>query len=78
MLSIEAVYANLTGTLAGSQITAASFEQVSDGELESTLAAITGFQRMVEAHLALGAAVLARRSAPELGQSGLARLSARV
>ncbi|RNE56785.1 hypothetical protein EEJ31_13175, partial [Cryobacterium tepidiphilum] len=72
MLSIEAVYTGLTGTLAGHALTAASFDQVPDAELEATMAVMTAHQRMVEAHVALGAAALAKRSAPELGQNGLA------
>jgi len=71
--TIDGVFAELTGSLARSGISAASFAELSDDESETTHRAIARLSREVATYLALSAANVAARSDWQLGREGLAR-----
>jgi len=71
--TIEGVFVGLTGSLARSNIAAASFAELSDDESENTHRAIARHMREVSKTFALSAANVAARSDWTLGREGLAR-----
>jgi len=71
--TIDGVFVGLTGSLARSNISAASFAELSDDESENTHRAIARLSREVAVYLALSAANVAARSDWQLGREGLAR-----
>jgi len=71
--TIDGVFVELTGSLARSGISAASFAELSDDESENTHRAIARLSREVATYLALSAANVAARSDWQLGREGLAR-----
>jgi len=73
MTTIEGVFAGLTGSLARSNISAASFAELSDDQSENTHRAIARHMREVSKAFALSAANVAARSDWQLGREGLAR-----
>jgi len=70
---MDGVFAGLTGSLARSNISAASFAELSDDQSETTHRAIARLSREVATYLALSAANVAARSDWQLGREGLAR-----
>jgi len=73
MTTIDGVFVELTGALARSGISAASFAELSDDQSESTHRAIARLSREVATYYALSAANVAARSDWQLGREGLAR-----
>ncbi|TDW31458.1 DUF222 domain-containing protein [Cryobacterium psychrophilum] len=71
--TIDGVFVDLTGSLARSGISAASFAELSDDESENTHRAIAQLAREVAKYVALSAANVASRSDWALGREGLAR-----
>jgi len=71
--TIDGVFVELTGSLARSGISAASFAELSDDQSETTHRAIARLSREVATYLALSAANVASRSDWTLGREGLAR-----
>jgi len=71
--TIEGVFVGLTGSLARSNIAAASFAELSDDQSENTHRAIAQHVREVAKYYALSAANVAARSDWQLGREGLAR-----
>jgi len=71
--TIEGVFVGLTGALARSNISAASFAELSDDQSENTHRAIARHMREVSKTFALSAANVATRSDWTLGREGLAR-----
>jgi len=71
--TIDGVFVDLTGSLARSGISAASFVELSDDQSENTHRAIARLSRDVATYLALSAANVATRSDWQLGREGLAR-----
>src|SRR5680860_306417 len=71
--TIDGVFVELTGSLARSGISAASFAELSDDQSENTHRAIARLSREVATYLALSAANVAARSDWQLGREGLAR-----
>src|SRR5680860_332473 len=71
--TIDGVFVELTGSLARSGISAASFAELSDDQSETTHRAIARLTREVATYLALSAANVAARSDWTLGREGLAR-----
>src|SRR5680860_1071433 len=71
--TIDGVFVELTGSLARSGISAASFAELSDDQSENTHRAIARLTREVATYLALSAANVATRSDWTLGREGLAR-----
>ncbi|TDW30727.1 HNH endonuclease signature motif containing protein [Cryobacterium psychrophilum] len=71
--TIDGVFVDLTGSLARSGISAASFAELSDDESENTHRAIAQLAREVAKYVALSAANVASRSDWTLGREGLAR-----
>ncbi|WP_166671293.1 DUF222 domain-containing protein [Cryobacterium psychrophilum] len=71
--TIDGVFVDLTGSLARSGISAASFAELSDDESENTHRAIAQLSREVAKYVALSAANVACRSDWALGREGLAR-----
>src|SRR5680860_34301 len=71
--AIDGVFVELTGSLARSGISAASFAELSDDQSENTHRAIARLSREVATYLALSAANVATRSDWTLGREGLAR-----
>src|SRR5680860_1223795 len=71
--TIDGVFVELTGSLARSGISAASFAELSDDESENTHRAIAQHVREVAKYYALSAANVASRSDWALGREGLAR-----
>jgi len=72
-ITIEGVFVELTGALARSGISAASFAELSDDQSENTHRAIARLSREVATYYALSAANVAARSDWQLGREGLAR-----
>ncbi|TDW29563.1 HNH endonuclease signature motif containing protein [Cryobacterium psychrophilum] len=71
--TIDGVFVDLTGSLARSGISAASFAELSDDGSENTHRAIAQHAREVAKYVALSAANVASRSDWALGREGLAR-----
>jgi hypothetical protein len=71
--TIDGVFADLTGRLARSEISAASFAELSDEQSENTHRAIALHMREASKAFALSSANVAARSDWTLGREGLAR-----